>query len=271
MLLSFSRSTTLVAAAFLSFLSGGAALAGQRLVQPTLEISDVPPGKREVAITLDACSGEFDSRIASALIDGHVPATIFVTGRWLRRNGEALALLLAHRDLFQIEDHGQEHLPAVTGNEPIYGVAPAGDLPAIRREVQDGAQSVLTATGAAPHWYRDATALYSPEALPAIKAMGFSVAGFSLNADQGASLPARTVEGRIAAAKSGDVIIAHVNQPHRASGQGVADGIRALQKQGVTFVRLDQVQTRSKERITVLHPPRVASRHLSGQPKHRTL
>ena len=61
-----------------------------------------------------------------------------------------------------------------------------------------------------------------------------------------ASLPAKTVSSRIAKAKNGDVIIAHMNQPKRVSGQGVADGILALQSKGFTFVKLSDAAKTDK-------------------------
>ena len=57
----------------------------------------------------------------------------------------------------------------------------------------------------------------------------------------GASLLGPLVARRIAAAKSGDVIIAHVNQPGRAAGAGLVEGLQALKAAGVTFVRLNDV------------------------------
>ena len=59
-------------------------------------------------------------------------------------------------------------------------------------------------------------------------------------ADLGASLPAHAVEARIAAASNGDVVLAHINQPHRPSGAGVVAGVLALQRRGARFVQLDQ-------------------------------
>jgi hypothetical protein len=100
-------------------------------------------------------------------------------------------------------------------------------------------EAIMAATGAKPVWYRGATALYSPAAVPAIEGMGFSIAGYSLNADMGASLPAEAVTYRMRQAKDGDVIIAHTNQPNRPSGAGVIAGVRALLDQDVRFVRLD--------------------------------
>ncbi|MDT9071282.1 hypothetical protein, partial [Escherichia coli] len=87
-------------------------------------------------------------------------------------------------------------------------------------------------TGRRPQWYRGATARYTPDALKEIATLGYRVAGYSLNADQGASLGARETARRIGAAKSGDVVIAHINQPGRPAGAGVATGVMALAAEG---------------------------------------
>jgi peptidoglycan/xylan/chitin deacetylase (PgdA/CDA1 family) len=212
-------------------------------VEPRIRLADVPADQRVVALTLDCCPGAFDARIATVLVSQRIPATIFVTGLWMRRNPEGLALLLAHPDLFAIENHGELHIPPVLGDRTIFGIRAAGDLPAIRREIDGGAQTIRAATGAVPRWYRAATGFYTPSVVPEIQSMGFAIAGYSLSADLGASLPAPRVAARLEKARSGDVIVAHLNQPRRPSGQGVIDGLRTLQRQGTNFVRLDQVAT----------------------------
>ncbi len=204
------------------------------LVEPVLHVDQA-----HVALTLDACMGGFDRRIADMLIAKRIPATIFATSRWIRHNPEGLALLLAHKDLFEIEDHGAEHIPAVLGYVTVFGLQSAGTKDAVLAEVDGGAQSIREATGLTPLWYRDATALYTPSLLSDITSHGFKVAGFSLNADFGASLPAQSVAQRIKAAKGGDVIIAHINQPTRSSGAGVVQGVLDLAARGVRFIRLD--------------------------------
>ena len=74
--------------------------------------------------------------------------------------------------------------------------------------------------------------------LAQVVAMGYRIAGFSLNGDAGASLDAAETARRIASARDGEVIIAHVNQPKRTAGAGVAAGVRALRARGLRFVRL---------------------------------
>jgi len=210
------------------------------LVEPHMHF--VPQGRRpQVAMTLDACMGETDMRILGPLISNRIPVTIFATKRWLDNNPPAVALLLQHKDLFDIQNHGAMHLPAVIGTETVYGLEPAGTPDAVVAEVQNGERAVTAATGIAPTWYRDATALYSRDAMRLIAELNLSIAGFSLNGDIGASVPAAAAHARIAAARSGDVIISHINQPKRAAGAGVIAGILALKARGFSFVHLNDV------------------------------
>jgi len=238
-----SRRSLLTVPAILPFSSARAATANDAPVEPRMRLAHPPSDRLTVALTLDACPGAFDARIATALVESRIQATIFVTDPWMRRNPAGLAFLLAHRDLFALENHGKSHIPPVLGQRTIFGIAVAGDLGAVRREVTDGATSITAATGTAPRWYRGATGFYSPSAMPVIEQLGFGIGGYSLNADQGASLPAASVADRIAKASNGSVIIAHINQPHRPSGPGVVAGVRELQRRGANFVRLEQLQT----------------------------
>lgn len=216
-------------------------VSASKLIEPALHIAPGGVDGPRVALTLDACTGAVDERILMTLVDNEVPATIFVTGRWLRHNPDALKVLLAHRDLFELEDHGENHIPAVIGSEQPYGLMPAGTPQAVTAEVGNGAHDVLAASGRQPVWYRGAAALYSADAMTLINGMGYRIAGFSLNADLGASLSEKGAAKRFETAVDGDVIIAHVNQPTRPAGAGIAEGILALKSKGFRFVRLEDV------------------------------
>lgn len=213
--------------------------ATERLLEPSLHIPK-RGATPQVALTFDACSGDVDHRILDLLVDEQIPATLFVTGRWLRRNAEAIAVLKSHPDLFQVENHGLNHVPAVDHPDSIYGIPAAGSPDAVLKEVEQGAVWMEKSGLPRPHWFRGATALYTASAIAAIEGLGYRVAGFSLNGDQGASATARAAAGRVAAARDGDVVIAHINHPERPAGEGVAEGIRSLKKKGVAFVKLDQ-------------------------------
>lgn len=215
-------------------------VAASGLVEPHMHFSP-PSGVRQVAVTLDACMGEVDMRILDTLLTASIRATIFATRRWIEHNPRIVGFLKTHRDLFAVQNHGAQHIPCVIGTEKPYGLAPAGTADGVFAEVMGGQQAVTGAFGISPKWFRDASALYTRDALDLIGTMGFRIGGFSLNGDLGASVPADVAQSRISAAKSGDVIIAHANQPHRAAGQGVASGLLALRARGFDFVHLDEV------------------------------
>jgi peptidoglycan/xylan/chitin deacetylase (PgdA/CDA1 family) len=212
------------------------------LIEPSMRLNGRTPSGTTVALTFDACPGHFDMRIASALIETSTPASIFVTGAWIRHNPEAVVLLRAHPALFALENHGDRHFAPVLGDRRVFGIRSAGDLAAIQDEIVLGAAAVKGLTGVWPGWYRGATGFYTPQVVPAIERWGYALGAYSLNADHGASFPAETVTRRMAAAVDGDVIVAHINQPTRSSGQGVANGVRALNQRGVRFVRLDRLR-----------------------------
>ena len=234
------RRSLLAAAAVLAAPTSQAA-SRDGTVEPHMRLAGRPAQGLPVLLTLDACMGGFDARIAEVLAVHDIPATIFATARWLAENPAGLAFLLARRDLFAIENHGAAHLPPILGERRVFGLRVAGDLAAVRHEVEAGAAAIRAATGIAPAWYRGATARYSPAALADIRALGIGVAGFSLNGDEGASLSATAAARRLASALPGDVILAHVNHPERPAGGGVAAGILALRSRGARFLRLDRI------------------------------
>ena len=72
--------------------------------------------------------------------------------------------------------------------------------------------------------------------------MGYKIAGFSVNADAGATLKRRQIEERLSHVTGGDVIIAHMNKPASDTAEGLSSGLLALLRRGLVFVRLDQVE-----------------------------
>lgn len=209
-----------------------------RLVEPGLRLAAHQGGAPRVALTLDACSGKVDHRILDMLVRERIAATIFVTARWLKRNDAAAAVLKAHPELFEVEGHGRDHLAPIDRPTTVYGVHSAGSPEALALEVGGGADAMRLAGFDAPHWYRGATAKYSASAIELIEGMGYRIAGFSLNGDGGSLLGAKATARRIAAARDRDVIIAHINQPGHAAGEGVVAGVLALRKRGFEFVLL---------------------------------
>ncbi|KWU17933.1 polysaccharide deacetylase family protein [Burkholderia cenocepacia] len=191
----------------------------------------------EVALTFDACAGDFDRLLAEGLVARHVPATIFVTRKWLAQHKQDVAYLQAHRHLFDIENHGAEHkAPTLGSSRGPYGVPAVQTLPGLGIAVAGGGAALEQAfPGSTVHWYRGATALYSAEALQHLQSEGWGVAGYSVALDDGATLPAKAVEIRALSARPGDVLIGHINHPKAGIRDGVLAALPILLARGVRF------------------------------------
>ena len=122
----------------------------------------------------------------------------------------------------------------------MYGIRGEPDVAHLQREIVGGAQAIQRLNGYAPRWYRGATAEYDASAITVIRAMGYQIAGFSVNADGGATLHRNTIVARLKAVRGGDIILAHMNKPASDTARGLADGLRWLLAQGFHFVTLNE-------------------------------
>lgn len=210
-------------------------------IEPHHRLDTRPPGHaQDIALTLDACSGAFDAALIDTLVAQRIPATLFVTARWLAGNAAAVQRLRAHPDLFEFQNHGERHRPAVVGQH-LYGMPGLPDQAAVAREVRGGAEAIARAIGnTSTTWFRGAGAAYDRASLDTIAQLGHRVAGFSLNADGGARLPAAAVQRTLLKARPGDIILAHMNHPEGGTAEGLAAALPELQRRGLRFVTLAQ-------------------------------
>ena len=205
------------------------------ILPPARKIHDA---SRTLALTLDACEGDTDRRIIALLRKHSVPATLFVTNRWLARN-KVVAADLAADPLFAFACHGKRHKPASVNGRKAYGIAGTRSVQHLVEEVEDNARAITALTGERPRWYRSGTAHYDDVAVAVIADLGLSVAGYTVSADQGASLPAGDVARRLARAPDLAVILLHLNHPESGTFQGLASAIPKMIEHGVRFVKLE--------------------------------
>src|SRR6266571_7026983 len=199
----------------LALLAPSAARASSRPVEVHQLLALPQPGTKIAALTLDACGGGYDARLIRFLVGERIPATVFATRKWIERNAEGVAMLRSHPELFDIEDHGANHVPAVIGlDRRVYGIAGNPDAAHLESEVHDGAAAVEAATGSAPPWYA------------------------------GATLKRETIAARLNAVGPGDIIIAHMNKPGSDTAEGLASGLKSLLLRGFHFVTLREMDVR---------------------------
>jgi peptidoglycan/xylan/chitin deacetylase (PgdA/CDA1 family) len=222
-----------------------AAFTGRRprtwgLEPPGVDLA-LPRGTRAIALTFDCCGGPggdgFDRSLLAAL-EGHgVSATFFLNARWVRSNRD-LTRDLAANPLFDIANHGTAHLPLSVTGRSAYGIAGTADAGMVYDEIMVAQAELTAATGKAPRFFRSGTAHYDDVSVQICRALGLVPVNFTVNGDGGATYPAPAVTGEFLAARPGNIILAHANQPEAETGAGVAAALPRMIARGTKFIRL---------------------------------
>jgi len=97
-------------------------------------------------------------------------------------------------------------VPAVVGGS-VYGMTGARDAAGVEKEVEGGAQAIARASAARPRGTAAAGAVYGEQGEQTIARLGYRIAGFSLNADDGGTLGAASVARRLREVRPGDIVI----------------------------------------------------------------
>ncbi|GAA1144060.1 peptidoglycan/xylan/chitin deacetylase (PgdA/CDA1 family) [Kitasatospora gansuensis] len=199
------------------------------------------PGGQGVALTFDACGGPggsgYDRELVDALRRHAVPATLFVNSRWIEANPAVLRELAAD-PLFELGNHGTAHRPLSVTGRSAYGIDGTRDAGGVYDEVMVNHTALAALLGQPPRFFRSGTAHYDEVATRIVAELGERVAGFTVNADGGATFTAAQVRRALGEVQPGDVVIAHFNQPGHGTAAGFAAALPGLLDQGRKFVHL---------------------------------
>lgn len=200
--------------------------------------------KKELVLTLDACGGKngslADKKLIDFLIDNKIKATLFVNARWIAKNRDLLSAMVA-TELFDIENHGFSHHPLSVTPQMVYGIKGVGSPTGVVYEVEVGAMVIKNFVGKNPRYFRSGAAYYDDVSLKILKDLGYKAVAYSINADEGATLPAHAVYAKTMKATSGNIIIAHMNRPDKGSGAGLIAALADLSNDGYSFLKLTEV------------------------------
>lgn len=194
-----------------------------------------------VFLTLDACGGPagsgYDEALIAGLVAAGIPATLFLNMRWIETN-RGIAEALAAEPLFSIQNHGSRHMPLSVTGAAAYEIPGTENVRAAATEVWENHLAITELTGAAPTWFRPGTAHLDDVGLSISEALGERIAGFAINGDGGATLPAESVAAEVASAGGGEIVIAHMNQPGSGTAAGILQAIPQLVDRGIVFAAL---------------------------------
>lgn len=205
-------------------------------------ITHINTNKKIIALTFDACGGKggngYDKRLIDYLISEKVPATLFISGKWIDENYDAF-ILLSKNTLFEIENHGSEHKPLSVCGEKAYGIKGTSNIEEVINEVLLNAKKIEKLTGRAPKYFRSGTAYYDDISVKIIQELGEKAVNFNIIGDAGATYSKDQILKACIKAKPGSIIIFHFNHPEKDTANGIIKAVPALRKMGFEFIKLE--------------------------------
>jgi peptidoglycan/xylan/chitin deacetylase (PgdA/CDA1 family) len=196
--------------------------------------------KKIVALTLDACQGKYDNKMFEILQKYNVPATLFVTGRWIEQN-QGVFRGLSGNKMFEVENHGANHKPLTVKGQVVYGVQGSKNPQEAFYEINNNANTIEKYTGIRPIFYRSGTAYYDDVGIKIANLLDHTIAGFDVLSGDAAHpfAPADFIVNQVMLnVKNGSIIIMHMNHPEWNGAEALDVIIPNLKKNGYEFVLL---------------------------------
>ncbi|MGC4041184.1 MAG: polysaccharide deacetylase family protein [Flavobacterium sp.] len=212
---------------------------------------DIITSKKIIAFTFDACGGKnadgYDAELIDFLRKEKIPATLFVTGKWIDANYTTF-LELSKDPLFEIENHGFNHQPCSIDGESEYGIHGTKDIPDAIDEIEANAIKIEKITGRRPTFYRSATAFTDEACAKIAKQLGITIISFDvLSGDAVPFTPKETIEQSVLKnIKPGALVIMHFNRPKWNTYEAMKLIVPELRKQGYSFAKLEDYPLKAK-------------------------
>lgn len=200
-------------------------------------VTQLDTDEKILALTLDACGGGFDESLIHFLLQQKIPATLFISGRWIEAN-PAHAAFLAKQTLFTIENHGEAHRPLSVSGQSVYGIRGTENPGEVYDEIAVNAQRIEQLTGRRPVFFRSGTAFYDDAALEIVERLGHRAAGYTIAGDEGATLGKAQIIRKCENPPTGAILLFHMNHPESGTAEGLQALLPLLQEQGWRFVLL---------------------------------
>jgi len=190
---------------------------------------------REIAITFDACpttlSDEYDEKVIDVLLSERMPATLFLSGRWVEKNPEKVKFLAAQPQ-FEIANHAFWHPHLLEKDDDR-----------ILRELKRTQAIIKKMTGMTPHYFRPPYGEVDGRVAAIAQKTGLATIQYDIaSGDPDAGLsPQRIIKSILRDAKSGSIIVFHMNKKGVHTAEVLPDIIDGLRKKGFTLVTVGEL------------------------------
>jgi peptidoglycan/xylan/chitin deacetylase (PgdA/CDA1 family) len=216
---------------------------------PIRPISYAPIDGTAIAITFDACATKtkgygFDRPIFETLKREQIPATIFVSGRWVEAHTDVMTELAAE-PLIEFGDHSYNH-PHMAAIPLKQAALEVDDTEAALARFGKKSVAFRPPYG---EWNTDVLAMLHRRGLPAVlwdvvsgdPSVGTTAAGI--------------IHTVLAKTRPGSIIIFHINGRGWKTAQAFPTVVRELRTRGFRFVHLSELLAGRPAVVSELPPP----------------
>ncbi len=206
-----------------------------------LIIDHGPRNCRKIAITFDACPtgkpDEYDDKVIDILIRENVPATLFMSGRWVEKNPEK-AKFLATLPQFEIAAHSFYH-PHMMEKDDARDVREFSRTQTVIRKI----------TGKTARYFRPPFGEVDERVAKLAASAGLVTIQYDIpsgDPDPGLS-PQRITRSILRDAKGGSIIVFHMNKNGVHTAELLPEVIAGLRKKGFALVTVGELLQEKQE------------------------
>lgn len=203
--------------------------------QTSLIIEHGPRDSRNIALTFDACptnlADEYDTDVIETLLREKVPATLFLSGRWVEKN-PAAAKFLAHTPQFEIAAHSYYHPHLLEKPDDR-----------VLREMKRTQSIIRKVTGRTPRYFRPPFGEVDERVAKLALTAGLTTIQYDVaSGDPDPGLSAKRIaRALLREARGGSIIVLHMNRKGAHTAEFLPDVIHGLRKQGFTLVTVGEL------------------------------
>jgi peptidoglycan-N-acetylglucosamine deacetylase len=191
--------------------------------------------EKNIALTFDACPsftrGGFDVRIIQTLVDSGVPATFFLSGKWIIKHRNELKKL-ALVPGFELCNHSYSHPHCTTISDD-----------SIKKELERTEFLLKGITGISLKLFRPPYVETDARVDSIVRNIGLTTVMYDLASGDSDSTISRErlIHYVVASARNGSIIVMHVNGRGWHTSEALPEIIQALRAKGFIFLKVSEL------------------------------
>jgi peptidoglycan/xylan/chitin deacetylase (PgdA/CDA1 family) len=191
--------------------------------------------EKKIALTFDACPsythGGFDERIVKTLVDSGVPATLFLSGKWIVKHRD-VAKKLALVPGFELGNHSYSHPHCTTISDD-----------SIRQELEQTETLLKSIAGTSPKLFRPPYSETDQRVEHITQNLGLATVMYDLaSGDPDSTISReRLIRYVVTSARNGSIIVMHMNGRGWHTAEALPQIIQALRAKGFIFSKVSDL------------------------------